>query len=585
MKKDRKHNPSTWSRLLSYALRTKLSMFIGLVLEFVGIGARIYMPIVLAQILDSESLQQGIADPSSFKNYLLMYFALVILASVCAYLAGLSLQYMGNKIANYIQLDVFSHLQKLPISYFDSLPAGKVVSRVTNDSKTIRDLFAGTMVKLVSVTFLIVTSYVMLFRIDFRLFLLGLISPGLVLLMIKSFTKRSQPIIRRSRRLLADINSILNESIAGIKLIQSLNREEKSYSEINETSEKYYRAGRELTFLYSYSSYTLTSAIGTLMLVLIISYFGVGKLTARWPVPIGSLYIFVQYMMNISDSLNQIMERMTALVNAKGAADHIFELLEEETIADVAGSTSQIHGEIVFKNVDFAYKDELVLKNFSFEAKAGSTVAFVGPTGSGKSTIMNLLFGFYEPGNGEILIDSKPLEDYDIQKLRRQMAIVLQDPYLFTDSIYGNISMHNEEISPEDAERALREVGGAPLLERLNTGIMSPVRERGAGFSTGERQLISFARALAQDPQILVLDEATANIDSETEALIQNGISKLKEGRTTLLIAHRLSTIKDCECIYVLDHGRIAESGSHNELLALNGLYAKMYREQSKSVA
>ncbi|MDO5734460.1 MAG: ABC transporter ATP-binding protein [Eubacteriales bacterium] len=585
MKKDSKHNPKTWSRLFRYALRSKLSLFTGLVLEFVGIGARIYMPIVLAKILDSESLQQGIADPASFKNYLLLYLALVVLASICAYCAGLALQFMGNKIANYIQLDVFTHLQKLPISYFDSLPAGKVVSRVTNDSKTIRDLFAGTMVKLLSVTFLVITSYVMLFRLDYRLFLLGLISPALVLLMIRSFTRKSQPIIRRSRLLLAEINSSLNESITGIKLIQSLNREDKTYSEIDQTSEKYYRAGRDLTFLYSYSSYTLTTAIGTLMLVIIISYFGVGKLTARWPVPIGSLYIFVQYMMNISDSLNQIMERMTALVNAKGAADHIFELLEEETIADTAGSTAQIQGEIAFKNVDFAYKDELVLKNFSFEAKSGSTVAFVGPTGSGKSTIMNLLFGFYEAGKGEILIDGKALEDYDIQKLRRQMAIVLQDPYLFTDSIYGNISMHNEEISVEMAEQALREVGGGPLLERLERGIMSPVRERGAGFSTGERQLISFARALAQDPQILVLDEATANIDSETEALIQNGISKLKEGRTTLLIAHRLSTIKDCECIYVLDHGRIAESGTHTELLALNGLYAKMYREQSKSVA
>ena len=289
-------------------------------------------------------------------------------------------------------------------------------------------------------------------------------------------------------------------------------------------------------------------------------------------------------MLILFNQLNNAMTRVGDLERARSAADHIFELLDLETVREGTRMAPVSTGRIAFENVTFAYDEEAVLKDINFEVAPGQTVAFVGQTGSGKSTIMNLLFAFYQPQQGRILFEGEPLAELDYKSFRRQMAIVLQDPFLFTGTILSNITLDRAHISRADAERALREVGGGQFLERLEHGLDTEVIEKGAGFSSGERQLISFARALAHNPRILVLDEATSSIDSETESAIQSAMRRLEEGRTTLIIAHRLSTIRHADQIIVLDQGRIAEQGVHDELIAMNGIYRSMYEAQSQEI-
>lgn len=583
--KDKERVKYRRKKLFSYAVQAKKAYIPGLLFDALATASDLVSPLIVGYLLNQNNLlRAGTEDPSHYLGILIAFFVLTAASAVLRYVSALYLQKAANTIQKDMQNDVFAHLQTLPISYFDRLPAGKVVSRVTNDTKAVRNLFSAVLVRLLSAGIFGIGIYVSLFILDRRLFLLGLLPLPLMFFAFRDFQKKSSKWSYDVRLALSEVNGQLNENIQGMELIQSLNREDRIYQRFDEAINKEFDISLKMSKLWAYSTDNMTSAIRNFVIFTILAYFGFGNITQTFAVPLGNLYVFIDYLQRLFRQISQAMTRIGELERANGAADHIFELLKLEATTDKDGEMPPLKGDILFDHIDFSYvQDEPVLKDVTFEVPAGSKAAFVGHTGSGKSTIMNLLLGFYPPDSGTLWLDGNAMKELPILSVRRQMAIVLQDPYLFSGTIYDNIALGRNELSAEAAESALRAVGGSQLLDRLEEGIMSRVSERGRGFSVGERQLISFARALAQDPAILILDEATSNIDTETESLIQEAMKKVQEGRTTLIIAHRLSTVKDVDTIFVLDHGHLAEQGSHAELMEANGIYARMYREQSKS--
>lgn len=585
IKSQTKQEQSRQSRLLKYSLSAKTTLLQGLLVTGLTVASSLLAPYLVKYLLDNE-LRAGAKPRANFLILILAaYLGTVLLSAVMRYFSTLLLHKAANKIAMKMQLDAFSHVQKLPIEFFDQLPAGQVVSRITNDTKAVRILYQVVLAQFMMAGIYALGIYISLALIDPFLILIALTSVPIMYFLFRDFKVKSAKFNRTYRSKLSELNGNLNENIQAMEVISSLGKENQIYREFSIISDQVYEQSRNMTKLFSYSAFNATQTIQYLMLAAVLLYFGFGHLTAAYWVPIGTLYVFVDYMLILFNQLNNAMTRVGDLERARSAADHIFELLDLETVQEGTRIAPSSTGRIAFENVTFAYKEEAVLKDISFEVAPGQTVAFVGPTGSGKSTIMNLLFAFYQPQQGRILFEGEPLAELDYKSFRRQMAIVLQDPFLFTGTILSNITLNRANISRADAERALREVGGDQFLERLEHGLDTAVIEKGAGFSSGERQLISFARALAHNPRILVLDEATSSIDSETESAIQRAMRRLEEGRTTLIIAHRLSTIRHADQIIVLDQGRIAEQGVHDELIAMNGIYRTMYEAQSQEAS
>ena len=577
-----KPNNKRQGRLLKYSLQSKGTLGQGLLVSVLSVASGLLAPYLVKYLLDNE-LKEGVSLSINFFVLILAaYLGATLLSAIMRYLSYLLMQKAANEISMQMQLDVFSHVQKLPIEFFDQLPAGQVVSRITNDTKAVKLLYQVVLSQFMMAGIYALGIYISLTFIDPMLLLIALIPVPLLFFLFRDFRSKSALYNRIMRRKLSELNGNLNENIQGMEVISSLGKESQIYLEFAVINDQSYEQGRNMTKLFSYSAYNATSVLQYLMLAAVLLYFGYGHLSGAYWVPIGTFYVFIDYMLNLFSQINNAMTRVGDLERSRSAADHIFEILDLETVTNGCESAPEASGRIAFENVTFAYKDEDVLKDISFEVKPDQTVAFVGQTGSGKSTILNLLFGFYQPQKGRILFEDEPLDNLDFKSFRRQMAIVLQDPFLFTGTILSNITLNREEISRADAETALREVGGDMLLDRLELGLDTKVIEKGQGFSAGERQLISFARALAHNPRILVLDEATSSIDSETETAIQKALHRLEQGRTTLIIAHRLSTIKHADQIIVLDHGRIAEQGVHANLIAQNGIYKSMYEAQSQ---
>lgn len=508
------------------------------------------------------------------------YFAFLAVSIVMEFGKTYWLQSSANKVIQKLRIDVYAHIQRLPVHFFDNLPAGKVVSRVTNDTEAIKELFIAVLANFFSGIINMLGVYVALFLLDVRLGLICLFVVPIIWAWVVLYRKLATKYNTIIRSRLSEINAIINESIQGMSIIRIFRREKQTEEEFEKLNDDYMKNQNKMLNLNAFTSHNLVNVIRSLSFAVVLWYFGSAQLDGTSVISLGVLYAFVDVLGRLFQPITGMVNQLAALDSSMVSAGRVFALMDETGEDVVDGSMPRYKGNVEFKDVSFAYKKDYVLKNISFEAKQGQTIALVGHTGSGKSSIINLLFRFYDPQKGTITIDGQPVKDLPKQYIRQHMGIVLQDPYLFTGTIASNVSLGDERISRETIEKALHDVGATQILAHLPKGLDEPVVEKGSTLSAGERQLISFARALAYDPAILILDEATSNIDTETEALIQSALEVLKRGRTTFIIAHRLSTIHNADQILVLHRGEIVERGTHDELLAQGGRYYQMYRLQ-----
>ncbi|RPF50125.1 ABC transporter ATP-binding protein [Aquisalibacillus elongatus] len=512
---------------------------------------------------------------------LVLYMALILIASFFLYYKTYLLQFASNRIIQNMRKDVFEHIQRLPIKYFVDQPAGKIVARVTNDTEAIRELYVKVLEVFASGIIYVIGIFIAIYILDPNLATICLVLIPVMFIWMKAYKKIGGKYNRVIRETNSNINANINESIQGMSIIQAYGQSERMMDEFEQLNEKQRNYQTRMNTFTAWTSFNLVDALQNVAFVVFILYFGGAALDGTTIASAGLLYALIDLLTRLFEPINQIVSQLAQLEQARVSGSRVFELMDEEGEEVNHEGIERYLGRVEFQNVSFAYeKDEYVLKDINFEIKPGQTAAFVGHTGSGKSTIMNLLFRFYDPSDGKILIDGIDTQKYARQQIRQHIGIVLQDPFIFTGTILSNITMNDPAISREQAIQALKAVGADQFIEKLPNQYDEPVKEKGNEFSQGQRQLLSFARALAFDPAILILDEATANIDTETERVIQNALNVLKEGRTTLVIAHRLSTIQQADQIFVLKHGKILEEGTHESLLKLQGEYFNMYQMQ-----
>ncbi|MFS9092739.1 ABC transporter ATP-binding protein [Streptococcus timonensis] len=568
-------------RLLGYLKPYSLLTLLALSFLLATTVIKSIIPLVASHFID-----QYLGNLSQFAvTVLIAYYGLYILQTLIQYIGNLLFARVSYSIVRDIRRNAFANMERLGMSYFDKTPSGSIVSRLTNDTETISDMFSGLLSSFISAIFIFVTTLYTMTVLDFRLTGLVLLFLPLIFILVNLYRKKSVKIIEKTRSFLSDINSKLAESIEGIRIIQAFNQEKRLQEEFDEINEEHYIYANRSVALDALFLRPAMSLLKLLGYAVLMAYFGYRGLYIGMTA--GTMYAFIQYINRLFDPLIEVTQNFSILQTSMVSAGRVFALIDQRNYEPVQADSELAirEGNIRFEHVCFSYDGvNQILDDISFSVKKGETIAFVGHTGSGKSSIINVLMRFYEFQSGRVLIDNVDIRNYSHQELRKNMGLVLQEPFLYHGTIKSNIAMY-QEISDEEVKAAAEFVDADAFIQELPQGYDSPVSERGSSFSTGQRQLLAFARTVASQPKILILDEATANIDSETETLVQNSLEKMRKGRTTIAIAHRLSTIQDANCIYVLDKGRIIERGTHEELLTLGGTYYKMYSLQAGALS
>ena len=569
----------TFFRLMRYMLRYKGLSILALLFILMTSIVATAIPL-LAQYYIDHYITKNIAKAGLY--ILVIYFGLFILRVVFTFLGEYYFAKVAHSIVRDLRNDSFANLQKLGMSYFDKTPVGSVVSRLTNDTQAVADMFGTIFSSFLNTILMFVVTLSAMIALSWQLTIYMILFIPVMVGSVYLYQKLSSRLVEISRAKISEMNTKLSESIEGMKIIQAFNQEQRlidEFGEVNNEHLRYYTKSLKVDSLLLRPAMALFKVLAYGVIVM---YFGLSFESAGFTA--GIIYAFIQYTNQLFNPLIELMQNFSILQTSIISAGRVFILIDNEEYEPEQKESDYkiLRGDIEFKNVSFSYDGKRdVLKNISFSVKNGESIAFVGATGSGKSSIMNLFLRFYDYDRGEILIDGVNIKDYSSKELRNSVGLVLQEPFLYHGTVESNIKMYNESLTREDVIEAAKFVDAHNFIDKLEDKYDSLVTERGSTFSSGERQLLTFARTIASKPKILILDEATANIDSETEELIQHSLEKMRKGRTTIAIAHRLSTIQDSSCIYVLDKGEIIESGTHDELIALKGNYYKMYQLQA----
>ena len=574
-------------RMLSYLKPHVKTIAICLLLVLVLTALELYRPMLTGDAIDlfiAGDYAPGEAVEERFAGLLFTagkYALALLITFVCNNRMMYLLQRMGQRIVYEMRRELFEHIESLSMRFFDLTPVGKIVTRVTNDVEAVHELYANILVKLFRNVVKILGLAVVMLALDVRMALLSFIMVPLVSVLTVLTRTLSLRANREMRTRLTALNTFLSEHLSGMKIIQIFNREKRKYEEFSQYSEAHYRASfRAIMVNAVFRPIIVFTAVVAMSIVIAGGSHGV--LTGT--VSFGTMYIFLQYIKTFFEPIQDLAEQLSTLQSAVASAEKIFTLLDEKPLIhdpEKPVQPAEIRGRIEFRNVWFAYDNEnFILRDVSFVIEPGQKVAFVGATGAGKSSILNLIGRYYDIQKGEILIDGVNIKDLSRDQIRRAIGQVQQDVFIFTGDVKSNIRLREESISDEAIREASRQVNADRFIDRLPGGYDERVTERGSTFSAGERQLLSFARTLAHKPSILVMDEATANIDTETEQWIQEALETLMTGRTTIMVAHRLSTIQHADKIIVMHKGKIRESGTHQELLDQDGIYRKLYQLQ-----
>ena len=573
-----KYKGNALLRLLSYAKPYAFWVALALILVLVLTWFDLYRPILIG---DAINLFEADGDYDVIVNTAVKYSLVLALGFVFNIAQTWILQKTGQNIILQVRRELYLHIQSLSSRYFDLTPVGKLVTRVSNDVEALNEMYSDILVKLFRNIIKIIGLAAVMLIYDYKLALFSFILLPIVILFTVFFRRMARKIYRIYRTRLTDLNTFLSEHLSGMRIIQIFGREERKYEEFHDKNKKLYKAFyNEMLIFAVFRPLMYILSVLSLMIVLWVG----SREVFTTVISVGTLYIFSNYIQSFFDPIQELAEQFSTLQSSIASAEKIFTIMDEDfSIEEVENPVvlPEIKGRIEFDHVWFAYDDEnYVLRDVSFVIEPGQKAAFVGATGAGKSSILNLIGRYYDIQKGHIYIDGVDIKKLSKKQLRSAIGQMQQDVFIFEGDIEYNIRLHDEDITDEDVKKAAEYVNASRFIEKLPGAYKEPVTERGATFSAGERQLLSFARTLAHKPSILVMDEATANIDTETEILIQEALEKLMEGRTTIMVAHRLSTIQHADCIMVMHKGKIREQGTHQELLAQDGIYKKLYELQ-----